>query len=135
MTTSPACQLDPAPPLSHSRESNPRMGGICCCLRCDMGTYEGTKEIKAPIAEVAKQFSGAKITEWFGGLTKIENWGIAEGSATAVSQQPSSYSRYGTFRADFHHFDRIALDLRGNTHVRGAAFSCPRLKLADMVLI
>ena len=42
---------------------------------------------------------------------------------------------YGTFRADFHHFDRIELDLRGNTHVRGAAFSCPRLKLADMVLI
>ena len=42
---------------------------------------------------------------------------------------------YGTFRADFHHFDRIELDLRGNTHVWGAAFSCPRLKLADMVLI
>ena len=37
--------------------------------------------------------------------------------------------------AEFHHFDRIELDLRGHTHVRGAAFSCPRLKLADMVLI
>ena len=42
---------------------------------------------------------------------------------------------YGTFRADFHHFDRTELDLRGNTHVWVAAFSCPRLKLADMVLI
>ena len=42
---------------------------------------------------------------------------------------------YGTFPADFHHFDRIEQDLRGNTHVWGAAFSCPRLKLADMVLI
>ena len=44
---------------------------------------------------------------------------------------------YGTALSGpiFHHFDRIELDLRGNTHVRGAAFSCPRLKLADMVLI
>ena len=42
---------------------------------------------------------------------------------------------YGTFRADFHHSDRIELDLRGNTHVRGADLSCPRLKWADMVLI
>ena len=42
---------------------------------------------------------------------------------------------YGTFRLNFHHFDRFELDLRGNTHVRGAAFSCPHLKSADMVLI
>ena len=46
-----------------------------------------------------------------------------------------SCQEYVTFRVDFHHFDRIELDLRGNTHVWGAAFSCPRLKLADMVLI
>ena len=42
---------------------------------------------------------------------------------------------YGTFRADFHHFDRIVLGLRGHTHVRGAALSSPRLKLADLVLL
>ena len=42
---------------------------------------------------------------------------------------------YGTFRADFHHFDRFELDLRGHTHVPGATFSCLRLKLADIVLI
>ena len=40
-----------------------------------------------------------------------------------------------TFRPSFHHFDRFELDLRGDTHVRGAAFSCLRLKLADIVLI
>ena len=42
---------------------------------------------------------------------------------------------YGTFRADFHHFDHIELDLHGYTHVWGASFSCLRLKLADIVLI
>ena len=40
-----------------------------------------------------------------------------------------------TFRLNFHRFFRIALDLRGHTNVRGAAFSCLRLKLADLVLI
>ena len=42
---------------------------------------------------------------------------------------------YVTFRLNFHHFDRFELDLRGHTHVRGAAFSCLRLKLAEIVLI
>ena len=42
---------------------------------------------------------------------------------------------YVTFRLNFHHFDRVELDLRGHTHMRGAAFSCLRLKLADIVLI
>ena len=42
---------------------------------------------------------------------------------------------YGTFRLNFHHFDRFELDLRGHTQVWGAAFSCLRLKWADMVLI
>ena len=40
-----------------------------------------------------------------------------------------------TFRLNFHHFDRFELDLRGHAHVRGADFSCLRLKCADMVLI
>ena len=42
---------------------------------------------------------------------------------------------YGTFRLNFHHFDHFELDLRGHIHVRGAALSCLRLKLADTVLI
>ena len=42
---------------------------------------------------------------------------------------------YVTFRLNFHHFDHFELDLRGHMHVRDAAFSCLRLKLADIVLI
>ena len=42
---------------------------------------------------------------------------------------------YGTFRLNFHHFDRFELDLRGHTRARGATFSCLPLKLADVVLI
>ena len=41
---------------------------------------------------------------------------------------------YVTFRLNFHHFDRFELDLRRHMHVRGA-FSCLRLKWADIVLI
>ena len=39
------------------------------------------------------------------------------------------------FRLNFHHFDHFELDLCGHMHVRGAVFSCLRLKLADIVLI
>ena len=42
---------------------------------------------------------------------------------------------YGTFRLNFHHFDRLELDLRGHTRARGAALSCPRFRLADVVLM
>ena len=42
---------------------------------------------------------------------------------------------YVTFWPNFHHFDRFELDLRGHMHVWGAALSCLRLKLADIVLI
>ena len=48
---------------------------------------------------------------------------------------PSAPLGYGTFRLKFHHFDRIELNLHRHTHVRGAAFSCLRLQLADIVLI
>ena len=44
-------------------------------------------------------------------------------------------ARYGTFRLNFHRFDRFELDLRGHTQPSGAALSCLRLKWADMVLI
>ena len=42
---------------------------------------------------------------------------------------------YVTFRLNFHHFDYFELDPREDIHVRGAALSCLRLKLADVVLI
>ena len=44
-------------------------------------------------------------------------------------------TRYGTLRLNFHRFDRFELGLRGHTHVQGAAFSCLRFKLADMLPI
>ena len=47
----------------------------------------------------------------------------------------SGWERHGTFRLNFHRFDRFELDLRGRIHVRGAAFSRLRLKLAGIVLI
>ena len=46
-----------------------------------------------------------------------------------------SFWSYVTFRLNFHHFDHFELDLRGHVHVRGAAFCCLRLNLADIVLI
>ena len=55
---------------------------------------------------------------------------------TYQRNQALNYSyRYGTFRLNFHHIDHFELDLRGYIHVRGAAFSCLRLKWADIVLI
>ena len=39
------------------------------------------------------------------------------------------------FRQCFLHFGHFELDVRGHTQAQGAAFSCLRLKLADMVLI
>ena len=56
--------------------------------------------------------------------------GCKGGSITWQHRAP-----YVTFRLNFHHFDRFELDLRGHTQVRGAAFPCLRLKLADIVLI
>ena len=46
-----------------------------------------------------------------------------------------SLDTYVTFKLNFHHFDHSELDLRGHIRVRGAAFACLRLKLADIVLI
>ena len=40
---------------------------------------------------------------------------------------------YVTFRLNFHHFDRFELDMRGHAQVRGAASSCLRFKLGDLV--
>ena len=49
--------------------------------------------------------------------------------------EAASWKGYGTFRLNFHRFDRFELDLRGHTQVWGAAFSCLRLKWAEMVLM
>ena len=51
------------------------------------------------------------------------------------SARASSAAPYVTFRLRFHRFGRFELDLRGHTCVRGAAFSCPRFKLADMLIL
>ena len=59
---------------------------------------------------------------------------VGVAAKTAVLDQ-ISHNVYVTFRPNFHHFDRFELDFRGLIHVRGAAFSCLRLKSADTVLI
>ena len=54
---------------------------------------------------------------------------------SVTSAHANMSAAYGTFRPNFHHFDRLELDLRGHTRVWGAAFSGPRFKWADVVLI
>ena len=56
-------------------------------------------------------------------------------TAEKKKKKKKALKTYVTFRLKFHHFDRLELDLRGHMHVRGAAFSCLRLKVADGVLI
>ena len=62
---------------------------------------------------------------------------LASGKVTMAKINDSVHRilMYVTFRPNFHRFDRSELDVRGHTQVRGAAFACPRLKWADMVLI
>ena len=59
------------------------------------------------------------------------DWDYAHSNGATGERPPG----YVTFRLDFYHLDHFELDLRGHLHVRGAAFSCLRLKLADTVLI
>ena len=56
-------------------------------------------------------------------------------TAASPASAPGPMFMCVTFQLHFHHLDRLELDLRGHAHVRGAAFSCPRFKSADMVLI
>ena len=56
-------------------------------------------------------------------------------STKKVAEVSNGRLTYGTFRLNFHRFDRFELDLRGHMHVRGAVVSCLRLSLADIVLI
>ena len=65
----------------------------------------------------------------------VDRNGTGQPDAKQAANLTSLLDVYGTFRLNFHHFDRFELDLRRHIHVRGAAFSCLRLKLADMVLI
>ena len=81
------------------------------------------------------------------GGTLWENWDNANGCDTpagcaradvqssGIGVGSLNHIMYGTFRPNFHPFDHFELDLRGHIHVRGADFSCLRLKLADIVLI
>ena len=48
------------------------------------------------------------------------------GHAQARSSGNVLKVRHFYFRPNFHHVDRFALNLRGHTDVRGAAFSCLR---------
>ena len=87
-------------------------------------------------AEAKRQGTSALFTQRWG-RTVFDEAHTLRNQNTKQAKAAFALNRvgYGTFRLNFHHFDRIALDLRGNTHVRGAAFSCLRSKLADMVLI
>ena len=60
---------------------------------------------------------------------------IRETEGALLVRLDASLAGYVTFRLNFHHFDHFELDLRGDIHVRGAAFSSLRLKWADIVLI
>ena len=56
----------------------------------------------------------------------------APSGVTAFYARAPARLRTSLFSPIFHRFE---LDLLGHTPLRGAALSCPRLKLADMVLI
>ena len=58
-----------------------------------------------------------------------------DGSVNRIAISEDGQLVYVTFRLNFHHFDRFELDLCGHTQVWGAALSCLRLKLTDVVLI
>ena len=64
---------------------------------------------------------------------KSERRRITLAKVAAISK--TMFTAYVAFRLNFRHLDRFELDLRGHIHVRGAVFSCLRLKLADIVLI
>ena len=75
--------------------------------------------------------NGSIVSPWQtakDGLTPV-------GSGRATTSAMEQFSGYGTFRLNFHHFHRFELRFCEDTHVRGAAFSCLRLKLANMMLI
>ena len=103
----------PCPPPTHTPPHPPRAPRLRTTP-----VYVGDVQLPTPPAIVSKD-------------------AIPEGAwlHVVVTVTGSTATMYGTFRADFHHFGRFELDLRRNIHVRGAAFSCLRLKLADMVLI
>ena len=56
-------------------------------------------------------------------------------SRAATLRSLETTALYVKFRHHFLYFGHFELDVRGYTQAQGAAFSCLRLKLADMVLI
>ena len=57
--------------------------------------------------------------------------GLAQPPPPQLQPLSGTLPGYVTFRLNFHHFDRLELDLRGHIHARGAAFSCLRLKIGQ----
>ena len=75
---------------------------------------------------------------WFDWLDNVHDWCVSRQlwwGHRIPAYRVVIVRHFVTFRLNFHHFDQFELDPRGDMHVRGAAFSCLRLKLADIVLI
>ena len=86
--------------------------------------------------EVLRQFAPPHLSVY--GLQIEENTRfkrMLDKGTLALPTEAQAVEMYGTFRLNFHRFDRFELDLRGRIHVRGAAFSCLRLKSAEIVLL
>ena len=94
-------------------------------LRCIEAHVEDGVIQKDPFKIVYMKALASEMTKNFG--KRLQGLGISVKELTG--------DMYGTFRLNFHYFDRLELDLRGHLHVRGAALSWLRLRLADIVLI
>ena len=97
----------------------------------DLQYHPGTKQLASQLMQNPARFKGM-----FSGIGLAQK-DLAGGIPIRVVKNKfgDEIEVYGTFRLNFHHFDRFELDLRGHMHVRGAALSCLRLKWADIVLI
>ena len=100
------------------------------------GTSTSCKSGDAALIGVARPAdpSDPKLERWLKDASNPIVVERADAHPAACYAGPSNLW-YVTFRLNSHHFDRSEQDLRGHIHARGAAFSCLRLKLADIVLI
>ena len=69
----------------------------------------------------------------------LMRWKLADLNFTNVHGAAAAVRHFlalsGTFWPDFRHFDCSELDVHVRTYAQGAASSCLRLNLADVVLI
>ena len=63
------------------------------------------------------------------------SWPTKLKAAADIARGMNYLHKYGTFQQHLLYFCHSELGVRGHTQVWGAAFSCPRLKWADVVLI